>query len=191
MSSLKFWASEASDELAVTGLHPTLPRSSLTRARIAAWAEAAVALGVLLFDGAGADEDFRAAGAEVFAALAAGAFEAEEEGLAVSFFLGAVVFPAADFLPAGDLDGAAVFEGEAEAEAEADGACEALGEADFDGSDVAERDFFGAAGRSVPRLAVAEAEERSADGVVAPPWVSRSGAAWERTWSAAGPPPTV
>lgn len=174
MSSLKLWASEASEALAVTGLHPTLPRSSLTRARIAAWVEAAVVVGVLLFDGAGA-EDFAAA-------LVSGAFEAEEEeeeGLAGSFFrtdafLLAVVFDGEAVLAGdavfdgdADLDGEAVFEGPAEAEAEDE--CEALGEAEPEGVDVAECDFLGAAGRSVPRLAGVEAEDRSEGDAVTPP----------------------
>lgn len=168
MSSLKPWASEASEALAVTGLQPTLPRSSFTRARIAAWAEAAVVVGALLFDGAGA-EDFGAAGAELFAALVAGAFEDEEDGLADSFFWADALFPDAVFDGEADVEGVAVFEGEAEAEAEAEGEWEALGEAEPEGFDVAECDFLGAAGRSVPRLAGVEAEARSEGDAVMPP----------------------
>lgn len=150
----------------MTGLQPTLPRSSLTRARIAAWAEAAVLVGALLFDGAGA-EDFGAAGAELFAALVAGAFEDEEEGLADSFFWTGAFLPDAVFDGDADLEGEAVFEGEAVAEAE--GEWEALDEAEPEGFDVAECGFLGASGRSVPRLAGVEAEERSEGDAVMPP----------------------
>ncbi|WP_258049787.1 hypothetical protein [Streptomyces finlayi] len=54
-----------------------------------------------------------------------------------------------------------------------------LGSADFEEGEVE-----GAAGRSLERLVPAEAEARPVGEAVCPPWVSRSGAPPERTWSA-------
>lgn len=171
MSSLKFWASEASEELAVTGLQPTLARSWLTRESTAASAEVPGA-GAVDWRAAGAEGealvaaglDVLAGAEELFVAPAAGAFE-EADGFVRS---SAAVFVGSD-----------VFDGDADGEAEAEGE-PASGEPDF----------VGPLARSAERLAWADADARSAGAVVEPPCVSRSGALSERTWSAAVPPAT-
>jgi hypothetical protein len=181
MSSLKFWASEASEALAVTGLQPTLPRSWLTRASTAAWAEVGAG-DVVVLGAAGAEAEVlgaagldAVAGAELFVGAAEGVLEAERRACSVA----AAAFVFVVFV------GSEVFDGDADG-------VPALGEADF----------VGALPRSALRLAAADADARSeadaeaeadarpAGAVVEPPCVRRSGAPWERTWSAAGPPLT-
>ncbi|GAB2944821.1 hypothetical protein GCM10027028_53600 [Streptomyces sundarbansensis] len=169
MSSLKFWASEVSGALVVSGEQPTFARSWFTRASTSLRAEASVGDGLGFLLGGGAAEVFGAAGAllagaELFSG-AEGAFDVFD-GVAAGFF---------------DVDGAADFDGVFEGEA--DGFVDGVPEGVFDG------EASGASGRSLPRL-VGE-EDRSAGAVELPPCVSRSGAPSVRTWSAAVGAPVV
>ncbi|OKJ13509.1 hypothetical protein AMK21_28920 [Streptomyces sp. CB00316] len=176
MSSLKFWASEVSGALVVSGEQPTFARSWFTRASTSARAEVSEGEGAGFLLGGGATVFFGGAGA-----LLAGAV----------LFFGAVVgaFDSLDGVAAG------FFEGVAEGAADFDGVFEALLEGDFDAvlAGVVDGDFEGAcdgaSGRSLPRLA--GEEERSAGALEPPCCVNRSGAPPVRTWSAAVEPPEV
>jgi hypothetical protein len=106
MSALKSWASEASEELAVSGLQPTFARSWLTRASTADRTEESAGAEALRVAGAevfGAADDFSAAGALLVPASAVGAFDdADRDGFVRS--VGPDAFEEEEGDPVGDWD---------------------------------------------------------------------------------------
>lgn len=102
MSSLKSWASEASEALAVSGLQPAFARSWLTRASTADRTEESAGAEALRVAGAevfGAADDFSAAGAVIFPAPGA-LDDADRDGFVRS--AGPEVFEEDEGDPVGD-----------------------------------------------------------------------------------------